>query len=156
VVAAAAQGLAVDRDRLPPRRPGRWWWPDGRWGWLLVGQPPADDLVQRVGVDAGQHAADRRLGGWPPDPAQRVAARPERSQDRPRRVRCPLGDRGQGRGAGQHRGARHAQHRGQRVPSAAALSWVGDGGEVLEQAAELVGCQHGGCAQPLASPRNGR
>jgi hypothetical protein len=32
VVAAAAQGLAVDRDRVPPRRPRRRWRPGGRWG----------------------------------------------------------------------------------------------------------------------------
>jgi hypothetical protein len=32
VVAAAAQGLAVDRDPLPPRRPDRRRRPGGRWG----------------------------------------------------------------------------------------------------------------------------
>jgi hypothetical protein len=74
VVAAAAQGLAVDRERLPPRRSR--WWSGGRWWWLLVGQPAADGQVQGVGVDAGQHAAHGGLAGWPPDPTQRVAAHP--------------------------------------------------------------------------------
>jgi hypothetical protein len=48
VVAAAAQSLAVHRDRPTRvgrrRRPGRW---------LLAGQPGADGAVQGVGVDAG-------------------------------------------------------------------------------------------------------
>jgi hypothetical protein len=37
------------------------------------------------------------------------------------------------------------------VPSAASLSWVGEPGEVLEQAATLVGCQRGGRGRPLGS-----
>jgi hypothetical protein len=129
VVAAAAEGLAVDRDRPTPRRLG--------WGWVLVGQPAADDQVQRVRVDAGQHAAHGRLGGWPPDPAQRVAAHPECGQDRPRRISSPLADRGQGSGAGQHRGDRHGQHHAQRMLSAAPLARVGDLGEILEQVTAL-------------------
>jgi hypothetical protein len=146
VMAAAAQGLAVDRDRptRPARRRRR---PGGRWGWLLAGQPRADHLVQGVGVDAGQHAAHGRLGGWPPRAGQRMTAHPERGQHRLGRVSCPLGDRGQGRGAG--------RHRAKRVPSAAALSWVGELGEVLEQAAALVGCQRGGRGRPLGSGGDG-
>jgi hypothetical protein len=58
VVAAAAQRLAVHRDRPTRvgrrRRPGRW---------QLAGQPGADGAVQGVGVDAGQHTAHGRLGG---------------------------------------------------------------------------------------------
>lgn len=48
VVAAAAQGLAVDGQR--PLRPVGW----GRCGrlWLLGGQPAADHPIQRVRVDA--------------------------------------------------------------------------------------------------------
>jgi hypothetical protein len=145
VITAAAQGLAVDRDRPPPRQ--GWWW-------LLVGQPSADDLVQRVGVDAGQHAAHGGLGGWPPRAGQRVAARPERSQDRPGRISSPLADRGQGPGAGQHRGDRDGQHRAERVPPAAAVAWVGHVGEVVEQAAALVGRQHGGRGQPVGNRGN--
>ena len=147
VMAAAAQGLAVDRDRPPPRRPG--------WGSLLVGQPAADDQVQRVRVDAGQHPARGRLAGWPPDPAQRVAAHPKRGQDRRGRVGGPLADRGQGPGAGQHRGDRHGQHHAQRMPSATPLAWVGDLGEGVEQAAALAGCQRGGRGRPLGSCRDG-
>jgi hypothetical protein len=148
VVAAAAQGLAVDCDRLPPRRPGH--------GWLLVGQPPADDQIQCVGVDAGQHAAHGGLAWWPPDPAQRVATDPERGQDRLGRVRCPFPDRGQGAGAGQHGGDRDGQHRAQGVPAAASLSGVGNRGEVVEQAAALVGCQRDRSVQPLSDREDAR
>ncbi len=148
VVAAAAQGLAVDRDRPPPRRPGCLW--------LLVGQPPADHLVQRVGVDAGQHAAHGRLAWWPPDSAQRVAAYPERGQDRLGRVSGPLADRGQGLGAGQHRGDRDGQHRAQRMSSATPVAGVGNLGEVVEQTTALVGCQRSGRGQPMGNRRNGR
>jgi len=126
------------------------------WGWLLVGQPGADDPVQRVGVDAGQHAAHGGLGGWPPCAGQRVAACPERGQDHPGRISCPFADRGQGLGAGQHRSNRHGQHRAQRVPSATAVAWVGDVGEVVKQAAALVGCQRGGRGQLVANSGNGR
>jgi hypothetical protein len=127
----------------------------GRWGWLLVGQPGADDQVQRVGVDAGQHAADGGLGGWPEGAGQRIAARPERGQDLAGRVGGPFADRGQGLGASQHRSDRHGQHRGERVSSAAALPGVGDGGEVVEQAAALVGWQRGEGGRPLGSRGNG-
>jgi hypothetical protein len=116
---------------------------------LPVGQPSADDQVQRVGVDTGQHAADGGLAGWPPDPAQRVVAHPGRGQDRPGRICGPLADRGQGSGAGQHRGDRHGQHYAQRVPSASPVPWVGDLGEVAEQVTALGGCQHDGRIQLL-------
>jgi hypothetical protein len=106
-------------------------------GVVLVGQPAADDQAQRVRVDAGQHAAHGRLGGWPPAPAQQVAAYPECGQDWPRRISSPLADRGQGSGASQHGGDRHGQHRGQRMLSAAPLAWVGDLGEILEQVTAL-------------------
>jgi hypothetical protein len=151
VMAAAAQGLAIDGD--PPMRPAarrsraRWW--------VLVGQPRADGAVQRVGVDAGQDAAHGRLRWWPPHTGQRVAAHPEHGQDRPGGIRGPLADRGQGSGAGQHRGDRDAEHADQRVPSAAPLAGVGELGEVVEQAAALVGCQRGGRAGPLGGGRDG-
>jgi hypothetical protein len=48
------------------------------------------------------------------------------------------------------------QHRAERVPSAAAVAWVGDMGEVVEQAAALAGCQRGGRGQPLGNRSNGR
>jgi hypothetical protein len=74
VVAAAAEGLAVDGDRLPRRV--------GWWRWLLAGQPGADGAVQRVGVDAGQHAAHGSLAWWPEGVGPRVAADPECGQHR--------------------------------------------------------------------------
>jgi hypothetical protein len=48
VVAAAAQGLAVNRDR-PARRAGGRRRPGGRWGWQLGGQPGADGTVEASG-----------------------------------------------------------------------------------------------------------
>jgi hypothetical protein len=153
VVAAAAQGLAVDRDRPPPRV-GRWRWRAGRWG-RLTGQPGADGAVKGVRVDAGQHAAHGRLARWPPGAGQGVAAHPERGQHLAGRVAGPLADRGQGSGAGQHRGGRDGQHGGQCMPSAAALSWVGELGELAEQVAVLVGRQRGGRVQPMGKSRNG-
>jgi hypothetical protein len=100
-------------------------------------------------VAAGQHTTHGGLAGWPPDPAQRVAAHPKRGQDRPGRVRGPFADRGQGSGAGQHGGDRDRQHGGQRMPSAAPLPGVGNVGEVLKKAAALVGCQRNRGVQPL-------
>jgi hypothetical protein len=152
--ATATKGLAVDRDRPPPR-PSRRWRPGGRLEWLLVGQPPADHPVQRVRVNAGRHAADGGLGRWPPDPAQRVAARPKRGQHRPGCVSGPFADRGQGSGTGQYRGDRDGQHRAECVPSATAVAWVGDLGEVAEQATALVGYEHARGVQPLGGCRRG-
>jgi hypothetical protein len=128
-------------------------------GWprlVLVGQPPADGQVQRIGVDAGQHAAHGSLIRWPPDSAQWVAAYPERGQDRPGCVSRPLADRGQGSGAGQHRGDCNGQDRGQRVPAAAALSWVGDRGEVAEQVTALGKRQRDGRDGPLRGGEDAR
>ena len=98
---------------------------------------------------AGQHTTHGGLAGWPPNPAQRVAAHPKRGQDRPGRVRGPFADRGQGSGAGQHGGDRDRQHGGQRMPSAAPLPGVGNVGEVLKKAAALVGGQRNRGVQPL-------
>ena len=155
VVAGAAQGLAVDRDR-PPRRPGCRWRPGGRCRGLLVGQPSADRAVERVGVDAAQHAAHGGLTWWPPGAGPRVMAHPQRGQHLAGRVAGPLADRGQGPRAGQHRAHRHGQHRDQCVPSAPPVAWVGDLGEVVEQVMALVGCQRGGRSQPLGNSRNRR
>jgi hypothetical protein len=118
-------------------------------GWLLGDQPGADGAVQHIGVDAGQHPAHGGLAGWPPDPAQRVAAHPERGQDRPGRICGPLADRDQGPSAGQDGGDRHGHHHAQRVPSASPVPWVGDLGEVAEQVTALGGCQHDGRIQLL-------
>jgi hypothetical protein len=145
VVAAAAQGLAVDRDR--PMWTAGWRWPAGWRGWRLACQPAADDTVQRVGVDASQHAAHGRLGWGREGAGQRVAAGPERGQDRAGRIRGPFADRGQRPGAGQHRGDRDAEHADQPVSSATPLSGVGEVGEGVEQAAALVARQRGGCGR---------
>jgi len=110
----------------------------------LAGQPRADGLVQRIRVDAGQHATNRRLGGWPEGAGQRVAAHAERGQHLVGRISGPLADRGQRPRASQYRAGRHGQYRVQRMPSAAPLSRVGELGEMVEQAAAVRGCQHGG------------
>jgi hypothetical protein len=72
------------------------------------------------------------------------------------RVGCPLADGGQGSGAGQHGGDRHGQHRAQRMSSAAPLSGVGELGEVVKQAAALVGCQRDGHVQPFGGSGHAR
>jgi hypothetical protein len=146
VLAGAAQGLAVDRDRLASRPWCGWW--------LLVGQPPADDQVQRVRVDAGQYAAHGRLACWLVGAAQRVAAHPERGQDGLGRVRRPFPDRRQGPGPGQHRGHRDRKDANQRVASAASLPWVGDLREVVEQAAALVRRERDGRVRPMGDGGN--
>jgi hypothetical protein len=99
-------------------------------------------------VEVGQDAAHGGLAWSPTDPAQRVAAQPERGQDRPWRVRCPFTDRDQRAGTG--------QHRAQRVPAAASLPGIGDRGEVVEQAAALVGCRRNRTVQPLSDPEDAR
>jgi hypothetical protein len=153
VVAAAAQGLAVDRDR--PARAGCWR-RDGRWGWLLVGQPGADGTIQRVGVDAAQHAAHGGLTGWPEGAGPRITAHPERGQHLAGRISGPPTDHGQGPGAGQHRADRDAEHADQCMPPATPVAGVGDLGEVAEQVTALVGDPRSGRSQPIGDRRNGR
>jgi hypothetical protein len=122
---------------------------------LLAGQPSADGAIEGVGVDAGQHAAHGRLGGWLPGAGQGVAAGPERGQVLAGRVAGPLADRAQGSGAGQHRADRDAEHADQ-LPSATPVAGVGDLGEVAEQVTALVGGQRSGRSQPLGNHRNER
>jgi hypothetical protein len=124
-------------------------------GWLLGGQPGADGTVQRVGVDAGQRPAHGRLTRWPEGPGPRVTADPERGQHLPGRVRCPLTDRGQRSGAGQHCGHRYGQHGGKGVPPAAPVAGVADLGEVVEQVTIVLGRQRSGRVQPLGNCGNG-
>ena len=111
--------------------------------------------AQRVGVDAGQHAAHGGLARWPPGAGQGVTAHPERRQHLAGRVAGPLTDRGQGAGTGHYRGHGHGQYRAQRVPSAAPVPRVGDLGEVVEQVTALLGCQRGRRVPPVGSGRNG-
>jgi hypothetical protein len=75
-----------------------------------------------------------------------MTALPQRGQHRHGRVRGPLADRGQRPGAGQHRGDRDAEHAGQRMPAAAAVVWVGELGEVVEQAAAMRAVNAAGAA----------
>jgi len=67
------------RPRPPAGAEVGWEWPR----LVLVGQPSADGQVQRVGVDAGQHAAHGRLGGWPEGAGQWVAACPSAARTGP-------------------------------------------------------------------------
>jgi hypothetical protein len=87
--------------------------------------------------------------------AQGMTAHPQRGQHRRGRVRGPLADRGQRPGAGQHRGDRDAEHAGQRMPAAAVVAWVGELGEVVEQAAALRAGQRGGRGR-MSGGRDGR
>jgi hypothetical protein len=93
----AAQRLAVNRERPSAPRARRV---------QPLSQPPAERPVEPVGVHARKDPADGGLAGDLPAAGEGVTAHPERGQDRPWRIRGPLGDRGHTAGAGQHgRGA---------------------------------------------------
>jgi hypothetical protein len=70
------------------------------------------------------------------------------------RLAGPLADRGQGARAGQHGSHRDGQHRAQRMPSATPMPWIGDLGEVVQQAPVLLGRQGGWHIQPMGNARN--
>ena len=122
VAAGAPQGLAVHRDRTST--------PVGHGA--AVGQPGADGGGQRLGVQAGQGAADRGLCRHRPEVGG-VASSAERGTDRLGRVSGPLGDRGQRARAGQDCGGSHGQDRHQWVAAATEASRVVDGGQVAKQ-----------------------
>jgi hypothetical protein len=65
----ATQALAVHREHPPL---------PAAWRVAPVGQPSTDGAVQRVGVDPGQHPADRRLAGAMTRAGQRVSAHAQR------------------------------------------------------------------------------
>jgi hypothetical protein len=93
----AAQRLAVNGERPVASRARRA---------QPLSQLRADRPVQPVGVHARKDPADGGLAGDLPAAGEGVTAHPERGQDRPWRIRGPLGDRGHTAGAGQHgRGA---------------------------------------------------
>jgi len=69
-------------------------------------------VIEQLGVDAGEHAADRRGAGSLPRPRERVTAGAERGQDAGWRVSGPRGDRGDRSVAGQHRRGGNSQHPG--------------------------------------------
>ena len=127
--AGATQGLAVDGDRPAPAV--------GRGsGTVLVrvpiGQPRADRTGQRVGVQAGQGAADGGLGR-DGEVVGGVAAGAEGGPDRLGRIGGPLGDRGDRPGTCQDRRGGHGQDGDQGVAAATGSSRIGDGGEVGQQ-----------------------
>jgi hypothetical protein len=98
----------------------------------------------RGSVDAGQHLPHGGLAGWLVAAGQWVAADPEGGQDRLGCILGPLGDRGQGVVAGQHRGDRGGQDRDQGVAAAPPGSGVGELGEGDKQVTTLVARQRVG------------
>ena len=66
-----------------------------------------------------------------------VPAGAKRLADRLRGIRDPLGDRGHGPRAGQHRGSGHGHDGDQRVTAATLGAWVGDGRQVGQQVTGL-------------------
>jgi hypothetical protein len=124
--AAAAQPLAVDRDRPSPLLLARV---------VAVGQPGADRGGQGGGVTPGQGAADRGFAGDHPHPVAGagMAAGTQRGTHGLGGVGGPLGDRGDRPRARQDRGSGQHQDGDQPVPTPAAGPGVGHGGEVGEQ-----------------------
>jgi hypothetical protein len=122
ITTGAAQGLAVDRDRTStPVGPG-----------AAAGQPGADGGGQRLGVQAGQGAADGGLCRHRPAVGG-VASGAERGTDRLRGIGGPFADRSQRARAGQDCGGGHGQDRYQWVAAATGASRVVDGGQVAKQ-----------------------
>jgi hypothetical protein len=138
VAGRAAQRLAVDGDHSSASRARRA---------QPVGQPRADRPVEPIAVDPCQHPADGGLAGDLAAAGERVTAYPERGQDRPGRVRGPLGDRGDRPGAGQDRRGGHGKDRDQRVAAARTPSRVVDRGEVGEQVRPFGRPERGGAGE---------
>jgi hypothetical protein len=128
----AAQRLAVHRDRPSPLV-----------RMVTVGQPRANHPGQRLGIQTRQGPADGGLAGHHPVGGG-VPAGAKRLADRLRGIRGPLGDRGHGPCAGQHRGSGHGQDRDQRVTAATLGAWVGDGRQVGQQVTGLGHLQRDG------------
>jgi hypothetical protein len=102
----------------------------------MIGQPRADHPGQDLGVQAGQAPADGGLGGHHPVVGCLAAG----AQRRPHRlwgIRGPLGDRGEGTSAGQHRRGGHGQDRNQRMPPPTGRARVADGGQVGQQVRDV-------------------
>jgi hypothetical protein len=105
----AAQAFAVDRQdaALSPA-----------WRVELVGKPCAHRDIQPVSIDTPKHPAEGCLVGATADAGQRVAAHPERGQDRLGLICYPFPNRGDRAGTGQHRRSGHGQHADQRMAQA--------------------------------------
>jgi len=116
VLARAADGLAIDRQRrpgglllLPPAaaggtRPG------------MLGEEDPDHLVHRRGVHRRQHPPEGVLTRRPPPPGPPIAAGTQRGQHLLRRLTSPFGDRQHRPAPRQHRRRGHRQHRRQGMP----------------------------------------
>jgi hypothetical protein len=122
-VAAAAQGLAVDCDRLWPRHPVGG-------GGRVVGEGGCCSVSHRPmtwsSPSGSTRASTRRTVAWP-------GGRQTRRSGSRRAPSAASTDPG---ASAAHS---HGQHRAKRVRSAAALSWVSELGEVVEQTTALVG-----------------
>jgi hypothetical protein len=103
-----------------------------------LSQPRAERPVEPVGVHARKDPADGGLPRDLPATGERVTAHPERGQDRPWRIRGPLGDRGHTPGAGQHRRGAEGQHAGQGVASSPPGARVREYGQPFQQAGALA------------------
>ena len=115
-VAGAAPRLAVEGDHPPPAdRAG------------AQPHPRADQLIQPVGGQALQAAADRRL-------RRHRSADTEPGQYLRRSVGGPLGDRDERLRSGQRGAQRHREHRGQAMPHAPRLTRIGYPLQRLQQA----------------------
>jgi hypothetical protein len=126
VAVGTTQRLAVDRDR-----------PSTLAGAVAVGKPRADRSGQGLGIETGERAADRGLGGDDPAAGEGIAAGPERGTHGLGCVRGPLGNGRDRPRARQDRGSGEHQDGGQRVPAPSAGPRVGDGREVGEQVRRL-------------------
>jgi hypothetical protein len=102
----ARQGLAVHRDRRPRSRTG------GRdVGVVVAGQVGADRSVRGIAVEGGQKLGEGGLGRGPSMSGQ-VAADAEVFQHRGGGALSPLGDLGDGPGAGDDRAGADQQQAG--------------------------------------------
>src|SRR6266508_432216 len=128
-------------------------WDVGGGGCWLASQAP----IARSSASASTRASTRRTvassGGLKAPVRSRRT--PSAARHLAGRVAGPLTDRGKRSGAGQHRGHRHGQHGGKRVPPAAPVAGIGDLGEVVEQVTIVLGCQRSGGVQPLGNRGNG-
>lgn len=118
----SAYRLAVHRHPPPPGR---------RWTAAGLG-PPAEQVVQGVGVHALQGPAERGL-------ARDRIADTQLSQGRRVGVGGPLGDRGERPRPSQDRAHRHREYHRQTMTDSPSLARVGDLRKHREQAGPLTG-----------------
>ena len=102
-----------------------------RWADAGLG-PPAEPIVERVGVQTLQGPPERGL-------TRHHLTGPELGQGRCVGVGGPLRDRHVRTGTGQHRAHRQPQHRRQPVPDPTALTRVSDPGQHRQQPRTITG-----------------